>query len=70
MGLGEERIQGVFEITDAAGNRLLQFTARKSYEGGSGIGGFTYLGMGSLSSQLGGTVAQTISNWLQGRKLE
>ena len=70
MGLGQERVQGFFEIKDAAGKSLIQFTARKSYNGGLGMGGGKFLGVHELAFQLGETVAKSVSNWLHGQTTE
>ncbi|HEY5041543.1 MAG TPA: DUF4410 domain-containing protein [Verrucomicrobiae bacterium] len=70
MGLGQERVQGFFEIKDAAGKSLIQFTAQKSYQGGLGIGGANFVGMDELTFRLGETVAKSVSNWVHGQKLE
>jgi len=70
MGAGQARIQGQFEIKDAAGQRLTRFSARRSYLGGVGIGGAGMLDMNELTIRLGETVAETISDWLQGQKHE
>jgi hypothetical protein len=70
MGAGQERIQGKFEIRDAAGKSLIQFTARRSYLGGVGIGGAGMISMDELASRLGETVAETVAKWLDGQKVE
>jgi hypothetical protein len=70
MGAGQARIQGEFEIKDAAGQSQTRFTARRSYLGGTGIGGSNMLSMDELTFRLGQTVAETIFRWLHGQKLE
>ena len=70
MGAGQARIQGKFELKDAAGNSLTQFTARRSYLGGLGSGGAGMVSMDDLASRLGKTVAETITQWLHGQKVE
>lgn len=70
MGAGQERIQGEFEIKDAGGQSLIRFTERKSYLGGLGIGGGDFLSMDELTFRYGEAVAESISNWLHGKKLE
>ena len=70
MGAGQARIQGEFEIKDAAGQSHVRFTARRSYLGGTGIGGAGMLSMDELTFRLGQTVAETIFRWLHGQKLE
>jgi hypothetical protein len=70
MGLGEERVQGFFEIKDAAGKSLIKFIARKSYKGGLGIGGGDFLSINELTFRLGETVAKAVSNWLHGQNIE
>jgi hypothetical protein len=70
MGAGQERIQGEFEIKDALGKSLARFTARRSYLGGVGIGGAGMISMDELTLRLGETVAETISKWLHGQKVE
>ena len=51
MGAGQARIQGKFELKDAAGNSLTQFTARRSYLGGLGIGGAGMVSMDELAAR-------------------
>ena len=70
MGAGQERIQGAFEIKDAGGQSLIRFTQRKSYLGGLGMGGADFLGMDELTFRYGEAVAESISSWLHGKKLE
>jgi hypothetical protein len=70
MGAGQSRVQGEFEIKDAAGQSQVRFAARRSYLGGSGMGGADMLSMDELTFRLGQTVAETIFKWLHGQKLE
>lgn len=70
MGAGQARIQGEFEIKDAADQSQIRFAARRSYLGGTGIGGSDMLSMDELTFRLGQTVAETIFKWLHGQKLE
>ena len=70
MGAGQERIQGEFVIKDPAGQTLIQFTERKSYLGGWGIGGADFLSLDQLTFRYGEAVAENISKWLHGQKLE
>lgn len=70
MGAGQERAQGEFEIQKPDGSRLTSFTARKSYLGGTGIGGWDMMKMEDLVDQLGQVVAETTDKWLRGEKLE
>jgi hypothetical protein len=70
MGAGQARVQGEFEIKDAAGQSLTRFAARRSYLGGTGIGGGDMLSMDELTFRLGQTVAESIFKWLQGQQLE
>jgi len=70
MGAGQARVQGEFELKDPAEQIVARFTARRSYLGGSGIGGGDMLGMDELTFRLGQTVAETVYKWSQGKKLE
>lgn len=70
MGAGQARIQGEFELKDASGQSLVRFSARRSYLGGSGIGGIDTLSMEELASRLGQTVAETAEKWVKGQKVE
>ena len=70
MGAGQERAQGQFEVQKPDGSRLTAFTARKSYLGGSGIGGWDMMKMEDLVDQLGQVVAETTAKWLRGEKLD
>jgi hypothetical protein len=70
MGAGQARIQGAFEIKNPEGSSLFQFSARRTYLGGAGIGGAGILSMEELTSRLGETVAKSVAEWLNGQKLE
>jgi len=70
MGAGQERIQGEFEIKDSTGQSLIRFAERKSYLGGLGIGGADFLSLDELTFRYGEAVAENISQWVQGQKLE
>ncbi len=70
MGAGQARVQGDFAIHAADGAKLQGFTARKSYLGGSGIGGWDMMKMEELVGQLGQLVAESTDKWLRGVKLE
>jgi hypothetical protein len=70
MGAGQARIQGEFELTAADGSELTAFKARKSYLGGSGIGGWDMMKFEELVTQFGQLVAETTDKWLRGEKIE
>jgi len=70
MGAGQERVQGEFEIKSFAGQNLIRFAERKSYLGGWGIGGADFLSLDELTFRFGEEVAEDISKWLNGQKLE
>ncbi len=70
MGAGQERAQGEFSLQSPDGTKLMAFVARKSYLGGSGIGGWDMMKLEDLLDQLGQLVAETTDKWLRGAKLE
>jgi hypothetical protein len=70
MGAGQERTQGEFSLHSSDGTKLTTFIARKSYLGGSGIGGWDMLKLEDLLDQLGQLVAETTDKWLRGEKLD
>lgn len=70
MGAGQQRVQGNFAINAADGTELKAFSARKSYLGGQGIGGWDMMKLEDLMDQLGQLVAKTTDKWLRGEKME
>jgi Domain of unknown function (DUF4410) len=70
MGAGQERIRGEFEIKDAGGQSLIRFAERQSYLGGAGIGGGDFISMEELTVRYGEAVAEDITKWLHGEKLD
>ena len=69
MGAGQARIKGEFEIQSPTGARLARFSARESYLGGAGIGGFGLLDMEDLMRRFSETVAETAVKWARGEKV-
>jgi hypothetical protein len=69
MGAGQERAQGEFALHAPDGTKLTAFVARKSYLGGSGIGGWDMMKLEDLIDQLGQLVAETTDKWIRGEKL-
>ena len=70
MGAGQERVRGEFALHAADGKELTTFVVRKSYLGGSGIGGFDMMKFDELIVQLGQLVAETTDKWLRGQKIQ
>ncbi len=70
MGAGKQRALGEFTLQTSEGTNLLAFSARKSYLGGTGIGGFDMLKLEELLDQLGQLVAETIDKWLRDGKIK
>jgi Domain of unknown function (DUF4410) len=69
MGAGQQRALGEFTVRGPDGARLTAFTARKSYLGGQGIGGWDMLKLEDLVGQLGQLVAETTDKWVSGAKI-
>jgi hypothetical protein len=69
MGAGQAQVKGSFEIQDPAGTVLATFSARESYLGGAGMGGFGMLDMEDLVKRFAETVAETTRNWARGEKI-
>ena len=69
MGAGQQRVVGKFAINASDGTKLAAFSARKSYLGGTGIGGPDMIDIGILVERLGQLVAETTDKWVQGKKL-
>lgn len=70
MGAGQQRVQGNFSVNATDGTKLTAFSARKSYLGGQGIGGWDMMKLEDLMDQLGQLVAETTDKWLRGEKIE
>lgn len=69
MGAGQQRATGEFVVRGPDGAKLAAFTARKSYLGGQGIGGWDVLKLQDLVDQLGQLVAETTDKWVRGAKI-
>lgn len=70
MGAGQQRVQGTFAVNAVDGTKLTAFSARKSYLGGQGIGGWDMMKLEDLMDKLGQLVAETTDKWLRGEKIE
>lgn len=70
MGAGQQRALGDFALRDPVGTNLISFKARKSYLGGTGIGGMDMLKLEDLVDQLGQLVAETTDRWLRDGKID
>ncbi len=70
MGAGQQRALGEFALRDQVGTNIICFQARKSYLGGTGIGGMDMLKLEDLVDQLGQLVAETTDRWLRDGKFE
>ncbi|HEV2391088.1 MAG TPA: DUF4410 domain-containing protein [Verrucomicrobiae bacterium] len=70
MGAGQQRAVGEFMIHSSDGTKLTSFTARKSYLGGSGIGGWDMMKLEDLIDKLGQLVAETTDKWVRGERIE
>lgn len=67
FGAGSAHVEGRFQITDAAGTVLSQFTTGKTYAGGMGIGGAAdFLDMDDLVEKLGAATADAVVSWAKG----
>lgn len=69
FGAGQSRFGGVFEIRDAQGKVLTKFTSSRSYAGGLGIGGVSFLSMEDLVDRVAGDVAETVIKWRKGEPI-
>ncbi len=69
MGAGQQRALGEFAVLSPEGTKLVTFIARKSYLGGTGIGGGDMMKVEDLVGQLGQLVAETTDKWLRGEKI-
>lgn len=70
FGAGRAKVSGTFEIKEPGGKTLARFSGRESYAGGAGIGGAGFLDMEDLMKRFGGTVAESVTRWAQGEKIE
>jgi len=70
MGAGQQRVVGDFAVNGSDGTKLWAFSARKSYLGGTGVGGMDLLKVEDLVDQLGQLVAETTDKWLRGEKIQ
>jgi hypothetical protein len=66
FGLGAAHIEGQFQIADASGAVLAQFTNAKSYAGGAGIGGADFFDMDDLMEKFGADTADAVIAWSKG----
>jgi hypothetical protein len=70
FGAGKAQVSGAFEIRDSGGQALAKLKASESYLGGAGIGGAGFLDMEDLMRRFGETMADKITMWSRGEKLE
>jgi len=70
FGAGKAHVSGAFEIRDTGGQTLAKLKASESYLGGVGIGGPGFLDMEDLMRRFGETMADKITKWSRGEKLE
>jgi hypothetical protein len=70
MGAGSARASGVFEIRDAAGNRLAQFKTSSRYSGGLGFGGLGEADVNAMMSKMGVKAAEAAWHWSKGQPME
>jgi hypothetical protein len=70
MGAGQQRAVGEFTVRGPDGAKLTSFTARKSYLGGQGIGGWDMMKLEDLVGELGELAAETTEKWLSGAKID
>ena len=70
MGAGQAQVKGDFEIINAHGQVISQFSARESYLGGAGIGGVGFLDMEDLVRRFAETVAKATRKWANGEPMD
>jgi hypothetical protein len=70
FGAGRAHMAAEFELKDASGNQLGNYSVRKTYAGGAGIGGAGFLDMDDLASKLGKAAAESLAEWEKTGKFE
>jgi hypothetical protein len=70
FGAGRAYLTTEFELKDASGNRIGNYTVRKTYAGGAGIGGANLLDMDDLARKLGKEAADSLNTWAKTGRFE
>jgi hypothetical protein len=63
FGAGRAHITADFHLTDSNGASLADYSVRKTYAGGAGIGGAGFLDMDDLAQKLGKEAADSLAEW-------
>jgi hypothetical protein len=70
FGAGRAHVSGDFQLVDGANNIVAQFSTRKAYSGGAGIGGAGFVDLDDLAKQAGEEAASAIAKWSETGELE
>ncbi len=70
FGAGRAHITADFQLKDSSGGSLGNYSVRKTYAGGAGIGGIGLLDMDDLAQKLGNDAADSLAIWAKTGKFE
>lgn len=70
FGAGRAHMTAEFELKDGGGNHVGNYSVRKTYAGGAGIGGAGFLDMDDLAEKLGKAAGESLANWAKTGKFE
>ena len=63
FGAGRAHITAEFQLVDGAGTQIGTYSVRKTYAGGAGIGGASFLDLDDLATKLGEASADSLADW-------
>ncbi len=66
FGAGASELTAKFHLSTPEGQRIVAFSSERTYAGGLGIGGASFLSMQSLIEDIGEDIAVTVSEWKRG----
>lgn len=69
FGAGSAKLSIAFHVSTFDGRQIAAFSAKRTYAGGLGIGGVSFVGMEGLIERVAKDVATTISKWKRGEPI-
>ncbi len=66
FGVGASKLTAAFDLSTVGGQKIATYTAKRTYAGGAGIGGISFVSMEGLIERIGKDIAVTVSKWRRG----
>lgn len=68
-GAGASKVSVAFRVSTVNGQQIAAFSAKRSYAGGFGIGGASFVSMESLIERVAEDIVTTLSKWKRGEQV-